>query len=122
MAEEQLSADEALKKATWGYIGVGVLWLSLILSGIALERLSLSDGFLTGLLPGEVNTLRAENAELDKQVRELKDANRRLDGLIGREAATAEALVYCQAENREIAAEIKELKASAAAPAEEPAG
>ncbi len=28
MAEEQLSADETLKKATWGYIGVGVLWLS----------------------------------------------------------------------------------------------
>ena len=122
MAEEQLSAEEALKKATWGYVGGGVLWLSLILSGIALERLSLSDGFLTGLLPGEVHALRADNAALDKQVRELKDANRRLDGLIGREAATAEALVYCQAENRKISAEIKELKASAAAPSEEPTG
>ena len=38
MPEEQLSAEEELKKATWGYIGVGVLWLSLITSGIALER------------------------------------------------------------------------------------
>ena len=77
MAEEQMSAEEALKKATWGYVGVGVLWLSLILSGIALERLGLSDGFLTGLLPGEVHALRADNTALDKQVRELKDANRR---------------------------------------------
>ena len=68
-----------------------MLWLSLILSGIALERLSLSDGFLTELLPVEINTLRANNAELDKQVRELKDANRRIAGLIGREAATAAA-------------------------------
>ena len=59
---------------------------------------------------------------LDMQVRELIDANRRLDILIEHEAATAEALVYCQAENREIAAEIKEIKASAAAPEEEPAG
>ena len=64
-------------------------------------------------MPGEVHALRADNAALDKQVRELKDANRRLDGLIGREAATAEALVYCQAENREISADVKELKASA---------
>ena len=71
----------------------------------------------TGLLPGEVNALRADNDELDKQVRQLKDANQRLDGLIGRERATAEALEYCQAENREISAEIKELKASAVAPA-----
>ena len=62
MPEEQLSAEEELKKATWGYIGVGVLWLSLITSGIALERLDLTSGFLTSLLPGAVNTLRAENA------------------------------------------------------------
>ena len=115
MPEEQLSAEEELKKATWGYIGVGVLWLSLIVSGMALERLDLSSGFLTSLLPGAVNTLRADNASLNEQVRELKDANRRLDGLIGRERATAEALDYCQAENREINAELKTLRASAPA-------
>jgi len=50
---------------------------------------------------------------LDMQVRELIDANRRLDILIEHEAATAEALVYCQAENRELPAEIQELKANA---------
>ena len=112
MAEEkQLSADEQLKKATWGYIGVGTLWLSLILSGVAVERLGLSTGILTGLLPGEVNTLRDDNSALNEQVRTLKDKSQRLDGLIGRERATAEALEYCQAENREINAEIKSLKA-----------
>ena len=112
MPEEQLSAEEELKKATWGYIGVGVLWLSLITSGIALERLDLTSGYLTSLLPGAVNTLRAENASLNEQVRELKDAKQRLDGLIGRERATVEALEYCQAENREINAELKTIKAS----------
>ena len=45
MPEEQLSAEEELKKATWGYIGVGVLWLSLIISGMALERLDLTSGY-----------------------------------------------------------------------------
>ena len=118
MADEQLSAEEELKKATWGYIGVGVLWLSLIVSGMALERLDLTSDILTGILPGAVSTLRADNAALDGQVRVLKDANQRLDGLIGRERATVEALEYCQAENREINAEIKDLKASAAAPAD----
>ena len=51
MPEEQLSAEEELKKATWGYIGVSVLWLSLIISGMALERLDLTSGYLTSLLP-----------------------------------------------------------------------
>ena len=45
----------------------------------------------------------------------MKDAKQRLDGLIGRERATAEALDYCQAENREINAELKTLRASAPA-------
>ncbi len=118
MADEHLSAEEKLKKATWGYIGVGILWLSLIISGIALERLDLTSGFLTGLLPGTVNTLRADNAALNDQVRELKDSKQRLDGLIGRERATAEALDYCQAENREINAELKALRASTPAAAD----
>ena len=117
MADEHLSAEEKLKKATWSYIGVGVLWLALIISGMAFERLDLTSGFLTGLLPGAVNTLRADNAVLNEQVRELKDAKQRLDGLIGRERATAEALDYCQAENREINAELKTLRASAPAAA-----
>ena len=117
MADEHLSAEEKLKKATWGYIGVGVLWLALIMSGMAFERLDLTSGFLTSVLPGAVNTLRADNAALNEQVRELKDAKQRLDGLIGRERATAEALDYCQAENREINAELKTLRASAPAAA-----
>ena len=117
MPEEQLSAEEELKKATWGYIGVGVLWLSLIISGMALERLDLTSDVLTGLLPGTVNTLRADNASLNEQVRELKDAKQRLDGLIGRERATDEALNICQAEKKQITDELKVLKASAAAPA-----
>ncbi len=111
MADETLSAGEQLKKATWGYVGVGVLWLSLIISGMALERLDLTSGLLTGILPGAVNTLRADNAALTEQVRELKDAKQRLDGLIGRERATAEALDICQAEKKTITDELKALKA-----------
>ncbi len=117
MEEQQLSAEEELKKATWSYIGVGVLWLSLIISGMALERLDLTSGFLTSILPGAVNTLRADNTALNEQVRELKDAKQRLDGLIGRERATAEALDICQAEKKQITDELKALKASAVAPA-----
>lgn len=111
MANETLSAGEQLKKATWGYIGVGVLWFSLILSGMALERLDLTSGYLTSILPGAANTLRTENAALNEQVSELKDAKQRLDGLLGRERATFEALDICQAEKKTITDELKALKA-----------
>ena len=91
MAEEQTEAGEELSKATWHYIGVGTLWISLILSGVAFERLGLTTDILTGLLPGEVNSLRIANAAFKEQVQDLKDKTSRLDGLVGREAATAEA-------------------------------
>ena len=113
MAEEKDHGAEALSKAVWHYFGVGVLWLALILSGLAIERLGLTSGYLTSILPGEVGTLRTQNAALEKNVRELKDANQRLDGLIGRERATAEALDICQSEKKQISDELKQLKADA---------
>jgi hypothetical protein len=112
MAEEkQLAADDELSKAVWHYVGVGVLWLSLILTGLALERLGLTSGYLTSVLPGEVGGLRAKNEELDTNLRQVMDENQRLSGLIGRERQTQEALDICQGEKKKLQEELKQAKA-----------
>ena len=54
--------EEAVQKIVWGYVGKGVLWIALILSGLALERLGLTSAILPEVLPGEVQTLRADIA------------------------------------------------------------
>ena len=42
MAEaNSVTESEEISKAVWHYVGVGVLWLSLIFTGLALERLGL---------------------------------------------------------------------------------
>ena len=43
------------------------------------ERLELSSGFLTDLLPSAVNPLRSDNTSLKKRVRELNDSESRLE-------------------------------------------
>ncbi|MEW6298257.1 MAG: hypothetical protein AB1671_11010 [Thermodesulfobacteriota bacterium] len=63
--------DKALEKAVWHYVGVGVLWIALVLSGIALERLGLTSGLLAGVLPGEVGGLRAQVAECENNLRSV---------------------------------------------------
>ena len=50
---EQVVEDSSLSKAVWHYLGIGVLWLSLFVTGVAFERLGLTTSFLTGLLPGD---------------------------------------------------------------------
>ena len=70
MAEEQTQEqqgveDESLAKLAWGYVGVGVLWLALVLTGIAFERLGLTTTLFSGVLPGEVGSLRVQNAEYE---------------------------------------------------------
>jgi hypothetical protein len=110
-ADTQHAADEALSKAVWHYVGVGILWLSLILAGLILERLGLTSNYLTGVLPGEVGSLRAKNAEYETNLRKLMDENQRLGGLIGRERQTAEALDICQSEKRKLEAELRQAKA-----------
>ena len=104
---EKVREGEEVSKAVWGYVGVGVLWLALILTGLALERLGLTSDYMTGILPGEVSTLRARNEELDKQLRSVRDENQRVKGLIGREQATADALNICQGEKKKLEDELK---------------
>jgi hypothetical protein len=65
--------EQSLEKAVWGYVGTGVLWISLVLSGIALERLGLSSGIFSGVLPGETGALRAQVAELTRDLGTVKN-------------------------------------------------
>ena len=104
---EKVREDEEISKVVWGYVGIGVLWISLVLTGLAIERLGLTSDYLTSILPGEVNTLRAKNKELDTQLRAVRDENQRVKGLIGREQATADALNICQGEKQKIEEELK---------------
>jgi hypothetical protein len=68
---EQAVEDSSLSKAVWHYLGIGVLWLSLFITGVAFERLGLTTSFMTGLLPGEVNDLRTQVEELDGTNKDL---------------------------------------------------
>src|SRR5690349_5161612 len=64
--------EESLEKAVWGYVGTAVMWLSLLLSGIAVERLGITSGILSGVLPGEVSTLRAKVTEQARDLENVK--------------------------------------------------
>lgn len=64
--------DNSVEKAVWGYVGTAVLWISLLLTGIALERLGLSSGILSGILPGEVGTLRNQVADVSRDLGAVK--------------------------------------------------
>ncbi|MBI3757609.1 MAG: hypothetical protein HY267_06500 [Deltaproteobacteria bacterium] len=73
MAEVEHAAEEqSLEKAVWHYVGVGILWLSLFLSGLASERLGLTSSILTGVLPGEIGSLRSKGEECENN---LKNTN-----------------------------------------------
>jgi hypothetical protein len=112
MAEvKQVTEGEELSKAVWHYVGVTVLWLGLIFTGLAVERLGLTSSYLTGVIPGEVGTLRQKNAEYETNIRSLKDENQRIKGLIGREQATSDALNICQGEKKKLEDELKQAKA-----------
>lgn len=78
-ATKNTPEEQSIEKAVWGYVGTGVLWISLLLTGIAFERLGLSANILTGVLPGETGTLRAQVAELTRDlgaVKNERDANK----------------------------------------------
>jgi hypothetical protein len=68
---EQTGGDSGLSKAVWHYISVGVLWIGLLFTGVAFERLGLTTSYLTGLLPGEVNTLKTQIAEYESMNQNL---------------------------------------------------
>ena len=111
MAEVKVTEGEELSKAIWHYVGVAVLWLGLLFTGLAVERLGLTSDYLTSIIPGEVSSLRTKNAENETNNRSLKDENQRLKGLIGREQATSDALNICQGEKKKLEDEIKQAKA-----------
>ena len=70
MAEQhnQSSKDTTMEKAIWGFVGTGVLWLSLFFSGVAIERLGLTSSIFSSTFPGEVGSLRNQVAECDKNL------------------------------------------------------
>ena len=69
--EQQVAEEESLGKLAWGYVGVGVLWVSLLLAGIAFERLGLTSSLFSGVLPGEVGSLREQNTEFDENLKSV---------------------------------------------------
>jgi len=81
----QASEEQPLEKVVWGYVGTGVLWLSLLFSGIALERLGLSSNILSGILPGETGTLRTQVTECSRDLGIMKnerDTNKITEGAL----------------------------------------
>jgi hypothetical protein len=64
--------EESMEKAVWGYVGTTVMWLSLLLTGIAVERLGLTSRILSGVLPGEVGALRTQADECNKNFGTVK--------------------------------------------------
>ena len=71
--------EQSIEKAVWGYVGTGVLWFFLILSGIALDRLGFTSNMLTSVLPGEAGSLRAQLTECTRDyatVKNERDSNK----------------------------------------------
>ena len=76
---EVVHEEQSMEKAIWGIVGTAVLWIGLLLSGIALERLGLTSGILSGVLPGETGSLRNQVTECQS---DLKDANQAKDEMM----------------------------------------
>jgi hypothetical protein len=68
----QSSDDKTIEKAVWHYVGVGVLWMSLLFTGMAFERLGLTSDILAGVLPGETGSLRAQATECQRDFEKMK--------------------------------------------------
>lgn len=80
MAEvSRAGEDKTIEKAVWHYVGVGVLWIALFLTGMAFERLGLTSNIFTGVFPGETGNLRKQLTECNSA---LKDANQAKDEMM----------------------------------------
>jgi hypothetical protein len=75
----QAREDTSIEKAVWHYVGVGVLWLALFLTGMAFERLGLTSGLFTSVFPGETGALRTQAAEYKSK---LQNTERSLDEMM----------------------------------------
>ena len=65
--------EQPLEKVIWGYVGTGVLWISLLLTGLAVERLGLSSNILSGILPGESGALREQVTTCTRDLGAIKN-------------------------------------------------
>jgi len=65
--------EQSLEKTIWGYVGTGVLWISLVLTGLAFERLGLSSNILSGILPGESGALREQVTTCTRDLGAIKN-------------------------------------------------
>jgi hypothetical protein len=96
----QSSDDKTIEKAVWHYVGVGVLWISLLLTGMALERLGLTSNILAGVLPGETGSLRAQATECQRDFAQMKadrDLLKRQEDTLQAKIRTLEARVAANA-------------------------
>ena len=109
---EQTGEDSSLSKAAWHYISVGVLWLGLVFTGVAFERLGLTTSYLTGLLPGEVNTLKAQISEYESMNQNLTHER---DQAVKTSDTRGLELSKLRRVQRELEAEIEALKVAPAA-------
>lgn len=66
--------DKTIEKAVWHYVGVGVLWMSLFLTGMAFERLGLTSSILSGVFPGETGMLRNQAEEYKNKMQTTERA------------------------------------------------
>lgn len=69
---KQAPEDQTIEKAVWHYVGVGVLWIALFLTGMAFERLGLTSFLLSNTFPGEVGSLRQQVADCNKNLGSVK--------------------------------------------------
>jgi hypothetical protein len=80
MAETaHIDEEKTIEKAVWHYVGVTVLWISLLLTGMALERLGLTSNILAGILPGETGSLRNQVSEYKSK---MQTTERSLDEMM----------------------------------------
>jgi hypothetical protein len=84
-AKNNAPEEQSLEKVVWGYVGTGVLWISLVLTGLAFERLGISSNILAGILPGESGALREQVTTCTRDLGAIKnerDSNKLTEGAL----------------------------------------
>jgi len=102
MADQQPAEDKTIEKAVWHYIAVTVLWVSLFLFGVIMERMGLTGVILPeSIFSGETGSLRTDLGECQNNFATVK-----LDRDV------------CKRTEDTLRTEISKLKAQASAPAQ----
>jgi len=108
--------EEAVQKTVWGYAGKVTLWVSLILSGLALERLGLTSALLSAALPGEVQKLRTDIAETGSKVLAVRKERDEVRVQINYIVEAPDQLERCLSETKRIEASLPGSPAAEAPP------